>query len=522
MHPVARAILAVVALCLVLVAYNTLRVRDFSNDSMNYVNVARSVSSGRGLTQPTLGFNQARFSVEDEIPAPFTAQAPLFPVLIASLAVLGVPHSQGALLIPVLSYGCVLVLAFLLVRELYGKGESWLCLGLLLAYQPLRFISGLGWSESTGIGLILLSLLLLVKTPAPAEGAVRMRFIVAAGFVGGLAFAVRYALSPILAAGALFLAVRARQWKQGVAGAVSYTVGFGIPAALVLGRNWALTGAFMPTQNPSREGWADNFGAMMEALGAGYLDPIPPHWQLRGLAVALGAATVAVLVNGRLRASVRATLADRRARVLALWCVGYLTFLLAQRTRFHFDSINVRLVAPAGVVLAMLMAAVLARATGIRIAAARWCALLLASVSLLREARLVEAGAADGSPAWKTSAARLTWIADNVSERDLVIGDDTIDVPFFLDRAPHTVSFSPYPYTDRPTYASLTAYLRRHGHRYRSVYLVVREHGLAEAEWTDAYGPFVADLLAGRLHSYPDISPVRRLSGTQVFRIRRS
>src|SRR5438105_2159356 len=55
----------------------------FSPDSMNYVNVARNIKAGKGITQPTLGFNQPRISPYDAIPAPLIAHPPLYPLMIS-------------------------------------------------------------------------------------------------------------------------------------------------------------------------------------------------------------------------------------------------------------------------------------------------------------------------------------------------------------------------------------------------------------------------------------------------------
>jgi hypothetical protein len=59
------------------------RIGRFSPDSMNYVNVARNIAEGNGITQPTLGFNQPRINPDDDIPAPLIAQPPLYPLLIS-------------------------------------------------------------------------------------------------------------------------------------------------------------------------------------------------------------------------------------------------------------------------------------------------------------------------------------------------------------------------------------------------------------------------------------------------------
>lgn len=48
---------------------------------MNYVDVARNISAGRGIAQSTLGFNQPYlFDEASPIPSPMTSQSPLYPI----------------------------------------------------------------------------------------------------------------------------------------------------------------------------------------------------------------------------------------------------------------------------------------------------------------------------------------------------------------------------------------------------------------------------------------------------------
>ena len=108
---------------IVLFVFNSLtRTRYFSNDSMNYVDVARNISAGRGIVQSTLGFNQPYlFEETSRIPNPMTSQSPLYPILIALLSLFGIPHADSALLISGLALGGVIFMAYLLGRDLYDE-----------------------------------------------------------------------------------------------------------------------------------------------------------------------------------------------------------------------------------------------------------------------------------------------------------------------------------------------------------------------------------------------------------------
>src|SRR5262245_41238413 len=76
------------------------RLRKFSPDSMNYVDVAKNFVAGRGLVQSTLGFNVPRFSIDDTSPTPLISQPPVYPLLIGLFSCLGVSCANAALLIP--------------------------------------------------------------------------------------------------------------------------------------------------------------------------------------------------------------------------------------------------------------------------------------------------------------------------------------------------------------------------------------------------------------------------------------
>src|SRR5207237_953517 len=77
---------------------------------------------------------------------------------------------------------------------------------------------------------------------------------------------------------------------------------------------------------------------------------------------------------------------------------------------------------------------------------------------------------------------RLTWIAANTSQADVIIGDDVTDVPFLLHSSAATLSFSPYPYTQHATYQKIRAYAQRHCGEFRSILLVLRRNQATEEQ----------------------------------------
>jgi len=88
-----------------LFGYNSLtRTRNFSEDSMNYIDVARNIERGSGITQSTLGFNQPRFLSDSEFPVPLTAQPPIYPLFIALTSQTGISPENMSLIISFVSY----------------------------------------------------------------------------------------------------------------------------------------------------------------------------------------------------------------------------------------------------------------------------------------------------------------------------------------------------------------------------------------------------------------------------------
>ena len=123
----ATALLALVACvyCGLFAANSLVRVRTFSADSMNYVDVARRVAAGDGLVQSTGGFNQPFYLSSDlDLPAAFTAQPPGYPLAIAFLSRLGIEAADAALVVSALAYAAILLLVYLLGQRIGGSAAG--------------------------------------------------------------------------------------------------------------------------------------------------------------------------------------------------------------------------------------------------------------------------------------------------------------------------------------------------------------------------------------------------------------
>jgi hypothetical protein len=99
---------------------------------------------------------------------------------------------------------------------------------------------------------------------------------------------------------------------------------------------------------------------------------------------------------------------------------------------------------------------------------------------------------------------RLSWIAQHSTGRDLVIGENAVEIPFHFNRST-ALSYSPYPTTDYLTYRGLLDYLAIRGAEHERIYLVITRHGEPNEGVASTYGPFITDLMFGRTHSYPCI-----------------
>ncbi|MBN1936580.1 MAG: glycosyltransferase family 39 protein [Anaerolineae bacterium] len=509
--------LLAVLVYLTLFGLNSLtRLRRFSPDSMNYVDVARNIAAGRGIVQSTLGFNQPHWDAGRTIPTPITSQPPVYALLIVLLSALGLSWADAALLVPVLSYGAVLLLTWLLVRELFDPGVALIATACLLLYAPLRFVSSYAWSEAPAVALAWLALWLLART----RRTLRQRYLwpLLAGLATGLAFATRYAFLPLFVLGILLLIEpESRQWTA--RNLALYAAGFVLPALWVVGRSLYFDGALLgPARNSSLRGLGENWGDMIDALFKSYLDGVERERQ--GLWFWLSMIGMGLILAARrqLGKTLEEVFLGGKAYLLTLWALSYLGLLLYQRTQTHFDQIGPRLVVPAGVALVLLWTVLLVKTVKLEAKYLIYGALLLGALAIRDQVKLWQELEPQSEADAIARSERLSWVAQHTTARDLVVGDDTMDLPFYFGYEA-AISFSPYPYTDHPDYDTLMAYLDQHCAEYSNIFLVLRRRCDNETCWRYMYGPFIADLVAGRTEAYAGVTVQRRLSDGYVFRL---
>lgn len=513
---VSLCVLGVVYTCLL--SFNSLaRTRNFTEDSMNYVDVARHVIAGKGLVQTTLGFNQPDLPWDGPRPAVMVSQAPLFPLLIAGVGATGISCADAALLIPVVSFAAVLILAWFVTRILYDERTALVSVFFLLVYHPLALVSGFAWSETTALVFVLLTFLLLAGRGGKGA-AVRAA---AAGLAAGIGFSLRYALFPLVPFVVLVLAVEAPALRRGFLRVVSGATAAAVPVGLVMGRFLWLTGSCVPTGRPSDVGWVENAAAAGRALAGTYLGMMDESLEMVLFLVVLCGVAVLLWRGGSFRATVADVLFIGHRRLLTVWFLLYVVFVVFQRSRVHFDPLGPRLLAPAGVVGVLLFAAFVTRAVRIDVRYLRWLLMVGLCVSVAREAAYAALWERASDEARMEESQRLRWIAANTRDTDVILGDNMVDVAFYVGR--HAVfSFSPYPYTDHPTLDLLRAAVRIHGADGGRVCLVLRRMPWTEEQTRRAYGDFIADLIGGRRDSGGSIVRVAELSDATVFEVRRT
>ena len=484
----------------------------YSPDSMNYVDVARNILRGNGVSQSTIGFNQPVFLESDTFPVPLTSQPPLYPLLVALIALLGISPNASGVIVSVFSFGLFLVLIYQVISLLYNKKCGLLTVCLLLFYPPLT--SSLGKTSSDPLGLMFLSLSLWVFIKLKYSTSSKLLFSFLAGISVGLAFSVRYALLPLCFLGIFFIALESRRKMF----CILFALGFLIPAGLVWYRNFVFIDAVMPTPNPSTVGLIHNMAAFFWALTSEYSNELSRQIQaaLFGLFFLV---LIALLARRyQLLHALYDLFIDKGKYVLLVWLIIYSTYLIVQRTLTHFDWIDSRLTLPAGIIVTAFAAILLWKAIEIKDCQIDYLALAVVFLLIFQQMKIYLTIPEFNHDQWVTNSERLSWVEHYTTNRDLVIGDDIVDVPFHLGR-PVAVSFSPYPYNNYPEYKTIMLFCERNHQTFDNFYLVIRKRYQKEVDWQIAYGSFITDIVFERLDDYSGIKPIVVLQDGYVFQV---
>ncbi len=503
-----------------LVANSLTRLQHFSPDSMVYVDVAQNLAAGRGLSQSVVVAYMPAHLDTAPLSPPLTTWAPLYPIAIAGLHGLGLDCRIAALLLAALGYAAVLGLAFHLTSRLFGVPAACLGAGFMALHFPLHLAATYAWSESLALALLLAGFCTLPRPGRPLRYPAAWAFL--GGLCFGLAFAARYALLPAGFVFPLFLLFSRHQpgrWRSFLA----WLGGYAPAAGAVLLRNLVVSGRlFGPPRPVSQTGLLENLRLAFETVSQLYLpyERFSMGFQWRLLLCLCLVVIAAAVLRRRVPALIEA-FKGRPQAVLTAWFLGYTAFLLVYRSLYKTDPVGPRLLLPALVPLLVVGTGAIARVlSGYRylpIAAG----LLMLAGAFAGECHTWRSLSAKSLDAALEESERLRWIRDKTTEQDLIVGDSTMDIPMYCGFR-HSIAVFPEASPEQHlAYADLEAFAARHDGRLGSIYLVFRGGETAGQIFADVFrshfGPFVGDLMEGRLDNYPGIRPVAVLEDAHVF-----
>jgi len=513
-------------LYVVLLGFNSLRYEGrFSPDSVHYIDTARNIVAGRGISNSMAPLKLAIERAET-LPRPMTIWGPLYPLLIALSSRAGLPAPAGALLVPFVFLGIVLYGSYLLIRELFDETVALLGVAFLLHFAPLRLVSTYAWSDAVGLAFEVLLFCAVVRVYR-AERSRAGFCAVLAGLAAGMAYAARYALLPLFPMSILLLVERKRPSETAKnLGFLSFS--FLFIAAPVAIRNLLVTGHLRGARLPPSLGVP--LGKACSHLFRVVLETARPESWLVGLFyMALLAAMAAMCVVQIRRRTLLSTLRDilsgGKRYLLVLWPAGYLAFLLYCESRTPIDPIDARLTVPATLLFLLLFAALLVRVVGARPWVFASISVALALIAVGNEVPTARAVMRTNLPRpydfqHKLAVSEaLTWLSANMTDRDLIVAEDGQDFPLYLGPV-HTLYFlSSWPSSSQVSYADFTDYLERYCGKYEHIYLVLNKEPQRSSRKTSQAGSFLAELAAGPSEQKPGITLKADLKDGLVYHI---
>lgn len=391
---------AAVAMALVLLA--TPHGIGVSPDSTQYLSAAQHLANGDGL----------RAHWWDEGAQPFIHFPPGLPAAISVLTQLRMSPTAAAMTLNTAALFATALLTFLLGRQA-ARGSTFAGLaaaGAVLLSSDILAAHAMLWSEPLFIALTLGALLSIVH----ATDSHGNSSLVTAAVLAGVAGLVRYAVPPVILAGALALLLLGNKpWPKRLARSLIFFVIAALPLTLLLAAT-AVQESTAPRQlvfHPPGLDYLETAGRTMYY----WLMPkgAPVAW--RAVLLVAMAAAVIPLVRSTVRArAIRPgdgqVFRTRAAEVLVLFGVSYLAFLVFVHTVFDAQTTpGSRILAPLVPAVAIIVVAVLARAMqddwrrrpALALGALMALALVWGTANWLQESRRV--GLEYSGPEWRNS-----------------------------------------------------------------------------------------------------------------------
>jgi hypothetical protein len=319
----------------------------FSPDSMHYVDIAKNLASGQGLTT----FHLHVYS--ESVPDSALFWPPAYPAVLAAFIRIGLGPLAAVRAAFVLAFVATAVFIYLIGKALSTRTVGIICLMIWLAVAPHLNIWSYAWSEPLFIALSAAFVLTLAR-------AVRDSFhpggLVLAGVLAGLATMCRYTgitslIAALLTLACLTYAMRPRRSGfQLVRAVVFVLLGFGIVASPWFLRNLSVTGSIMGIARPhSITSLPESIARMARSLGSDLMLPLG----VTGILIALGGPRrTSWWVDLK---SLIVPAGSPIALVSAIWTVTYLGTLLVVASTYEFDPIDTRLTSPVYIVLIPLL-----------------------------------------------------------------------------------------------------------------------------------------------------------------------
>ena len=309
-------------------------------DSVSYLEAARNLAAGRGVTTTEEDGAELR---------PLTRFPPLYPAALAAIARLGPDALDAARWLNLVLFGANIVLASLLVARC-APGARWLPVvaAVLIASSPeIAMLHGTALSEPLFLLLAFSGLLFLARHLETPKG----RTLLAASMLIALAFLTRYMGGALVATGilAILLAPKARLNRR-VKDAAAFAAIATLPIALWTLRNRLggapATGRRFAFHPIDADAIAVATGTVGEWLLARHVGAAPAWLFAAGLLLC----TLHWLASGAARAA-GAVL----PRTLALFVLAYLFLLLASICFFDAATpLNGRILSPVLVAILVL------------------------------------------------------------------------------------------------------------------------------------------------------------------------
>lgn len=477
----------------------------FRPDSAFYIDGATNLVAGRGLANSMAILNEA-IEADRALPIPMTQWAPGYSVAIASIAQITGNSAMAALLVAAMGYGAVLLVALVWLRSQFGYGAAIFAAGLVMYFQPLEAAATTALTETMGFALLMAALAVACRR---SGGWRDTAFACVAGVFAGLAFATRYALAPVIVI-VLLAAIPDRTRAERLRGVLATLTGFGAVFVPIVVRNLIYSGHLrgaMPV--PSNYDLAEVLGQLLVVFRVSWR--LEQH--LVGIFLQITMAAIALrlvwLARGkRLGPHIKEFLGQPLHWILPSWAFLYLAFIVYSELRMAIDPLDTRLALPATAALGLFAAAALGSLALGR--SAQWIGAVL-GLCLAVTATFQSAHAAQRSAhsklrpvydfsGWRAREASLTWIAENTTERDFIIGEENIHLAIVVGGRDFLFTQVAYPETYGVTWQQLEEYVDNRLGAYDRVYFVFgkqveRQAGMRPGDGTflDAFFPSSPD-----------------------------